>query len=349
VWSALVAAAGLWWATGGGGYPFGDTVADDLGNLAAVVPATTTGVLLVVAGVAGVIIAALLRWGPGTGWPVRLLPKLGTLLAVAVALLVTDARLLSALAYTLVIPVLATMDSTIWGIYAAAVLNVPIMIQVMAVTGVLIWTMASISAARRSRAGCGNCGRDATQDEAVWLAQRGRARHWCKWATATGIFFALLYPLNRIPWLFGIRMGTGEETFARLSANPAGLVTGVALGSAAIAGAVLMLGLVQRWGVVFPRWTVGLAGRRVPVSLAVIPAAVAAAALVIGGRGTVALALELGVSMRPDAVMYGPLGMASMAGFLPWGVALAVAAAAYYYRRRGLCRMCGRGVPEAIA
>jgi hypothetical protein len=34
-------------------------------------------------------------------------------------------------------------------------------------------------------------------------------------------------------------------------------------------GAGLMLGLVQRWGEVFPRWMIGLAGRRVPSALAV--------------------------------------------------------------------------------
>jgi len=34
--------------------------------------------------------------------------------------------------------------------------------------------------------------------------------------------------------------------------------------------------------------------------------------------------------------------------FPVWGVALAVAALGYYFRRRGLCRVCGRGSPSAI-
>ena len=46
-----------------------------------------------------------------------------------------------------------------------------------------------------------------------------------------------------------------------------------------------MLGLVQRWGEVFPRWMVGLAGRRVPMGLAVIPASLASVLLAVGGIG----------------------------------------------------------------
>ena len=50
-------------------------------------------------------------------------------------------------------------------------------------------------------------------------------------------------------------------------------------------GLLLMLGLVQRWGEVFPRWMIGLAGRRVPMALAVVPASLASVLLVVGGIG----------------------------------------------------------------
>ena len=46
-----------------------------------------------------------------------------------------------------------------------------------------------------------------------------------------------------------------------------------------------MLGLVQRWGEVFPRWMIGLAGRRVPIALAVVPASLASVLLIVGGIG----------------------------------------------------------------
>ncbi len=46
-----------------------------------------------------------------------------------------------------------------------------------------------------------------------------------------------------------------------------------------------MLGLVQRWGEVFPRWMIGLAGRRVPIALAVVPASIVSVLLIVGGIG----------------------------------------------------------------
>ncbi|MEV0379545.1 hypothetical protein [Nonomuraea sp. NPDC050643] len=41
---------------------------------------------------------------------------------------------------------------------------------------------------------------------------------------------------------------------------------------AALTGVFLALGLVHRWGMVFPRWTLLLAGRRVPALLPLVPA-----------------------------------------------------------------------------
>ncbi len=46
-----------------------------------------------------------------------------------------------------------------------------------------------------------------------------------------------------------------------------------------------MLGLVHRWGEVFPRWMIGLAGRRVPIALAVVPASLVSVLLIVGGIG----------------------------------------------------------------
>ncbi len=55
------------------------------------------------------------------------------------------------------------------------------------------------------------------------------------------------------------------------------------LANVALVGALLMLGLVQRWGEVFPRWMIGLAGRRVPIALAVVPASIVSVLLIVGG------------------------------------------------------------------
>src|SRR5512137_204082 len=110
-----------------------------------------------------------------------------------------------------------------------------------------------------------------------------------------------------------------------------------------------MLGLVQRWGEVFPRWMIGLAGRRVPIALAVVPASLASVLLFVGGIGIWSDLPQMVANMRAigsadieiiGAVIFqvGPTLL-----FPVWAAALAVATLGYYYRRRGPCNVCGRG------
>ena len=90
---------------------------------------------------------------------------------------------------------------------------------------------------------------------------------------------------------------------------------------------------------------IGLAGRRVPIALAVVPASVVSVLLVVGG-----IAMWSGYAqMVAQAVAGGTesiniLAEAPTTLFPFWGVALAVATLGYYYRRRGVCGTCGRGV-----
>ncbi|MFF5171585.1 hypothetical protein ACFY3U_02990 [Micromonospora sp. NPDC000089] len=116
-----------------------------------------------------------------------------------------------------------------------------------------------------------------------------------------------------------------------------GLVwAGAGLGAFAVAGAILTLGLVRPWGERFPRWMVGLAGRRVPTMLAVVPATVVALAVTAGSLGLVTAPrfweLTGGLSLTTLPMLLWPV----------WGVALAVATYAYRLRRRGACARCGR-------
>jgi hypothetical protein len=112
-----------------------------------------------------------------------------------------------------------------------------------------------------------------------------------------------------------------------------------------------MFGLVQSWGEVFPRWMIGLAGRRVPIALAVVPAALASVLLIVGGLGIWAgLPLMVSTMSAGGAEGIGSIGEIIVFQLGPtllfplWGAALAVAALGYYYRRRGPCDVCGRGV-----
>jgi hypothetical protein len=110
--------------------------------------------------------------------------------------------------------------------------------------------------------------------------------------------------------------------------------------------------LVQRWGEVFPRWMIGLAGRRVPIALAVVPASLVSVLLVVGG-----IVIWAGLAgMAANLAAAGAQGIELITGiifqvgptllFPVWGVALAVATLGYYYRRRGPCGKCGRGTPS---
>ena len=121
------------------------------------------------------------------------------------------------------------------------------------------------------------------------------------------------------------------------------------LGNFCLVGAVLMLGLVQRWGEVFPRWMIGLAGRRVPIALAVVPASLVSVLLIVGGMaiwsGLAQIAANLAAGGVEGIGLIG--GIIFQVGptllFPVWGVALAVATLGYYYRRRGPCNVCDRG------
>ncbi len=118
------------------------------------------------------------------------------------------------------------------------------------------------------------------------------------------------------------------------------------MASFGLVGAVLTLGLTQQWGEVFPRWIIGLAGRRVPIALAVVPASIASVLTTVGGIPMWSgLAQMVAESVAGGTENISIIAEAPTTLFPVWGVALAVATLGYYYRRRGPCAMCGRGAP----
>jgi hypothetical protein len=108
----------------------------------------------------------------------------------------------------------------------------------------------------------------------------------------------------------------------------------------ALLGAGLTLGLIQRWGEVYPRWIPGLGGRRVGVATAAVPAAVAALLLTSGGidwlRAMMRGAFPTG-AMTEDWATTAPGAL-----FGVWGVAIGAATYAYVLRRRGGGAQCPR-------
>jgi hypothetical protein len=188
-----------------------------------------------------------------------------------------------------------------------------------------------------------SCGR---RDSPEGWTSPDRAARWGRIAVYAAIVVPILYALNRYAFALGIPLGISAE-YLRLGQERGMWALGAFMASFGLVGAVLTLGLTQRWGEMFPRWVIGLAGRRVPIALAVIPASVVSVLLVVGG-----IAMWSGYAqMVAQAVAGGTenidiLAEAPTTLFPVWGVALAVATLGYYYRRRGLCAMCGRGTPS---
>src|SRR5512135_3230458 len=94
----------------------------------------------------------------------------------------------------------------------------------------------------------------------------------------------VFYALSRYAWALGFPFGMSQEYLRRGQVSGT-WISGLFLATFGLLGAVLMLGLVQRWGEVFPRWLIGLARRKVPIALAVIPALLVSVLLLVGGIG----------------------------------------------------------------
>ena len=218
--------------------------------------------------------------------------------------------------------------------------------QLLCLVGGFLWLAATVSYGRRSRDACLRCGR---RDGPEGWQGPYRAARWGRIAVYVSMVAPVFYAVTRYAWALGFPLGISAEHLRR--GQERGIwISGLFLATFGLAGAVLTLGLVQRWGEVFPRWIIGLAGCRVPITLAVVPASLGSVLLVVGG---IVIWSHLD-QMVARLVAGGAKGIEIIEGiafpigpillFPVWGVALAVATLGYYYRRRGPCRVCGRGV-----
>lgn len=97
----------------------------------------------------------------------------------------------------------------------------------------------------------------------------------------------------------------------------------------------LLLGLVQRWGMVFPRWVLWLAGRPVPRLLPIVPVWLISPTLILYGFGSGVYAVLLATGVLTwDGGDVGLVGYGQPISFVAYGAALAVAAASYQSRTR---------------
>ncbi|WP_324649312.1 hypothetical protein [Georgenia sp. H159] len=247
----------------------------------------------------------------------RVLIVPGAVAAVTAVLLTLSTELLALIGYLPLLLVLAPFDDEIRGSLVAA-LDVGVLVEALVVLGVLLWGGAVRQYLR---------GRPVRVP--AWARPEAAAR-WGRAAVVVAVVPPVAYALTRYTWMVHpLGFDRADWEVARSSGQ---LLAGVWLGTFALIGAVLTLGLVQRWGEVFPRWVPRLAGRPVPVAAAVVPAGLVAAVLVPAGLSMIRQVL--GEAAQIDAIAdwaaFGPTFLWPL-----WGVALAVAALGYALRRRG--------------
>jgi hypothetical protein len=344
VWSLLYSLLGLYWTVGGTGFPFGtahDPHAARVSILEHVQPDTAAPVIAGLGFMSTVLAIVMVRTRLGA-YPRRAAIGLGWTLAVTLAVVIPDHRLLMAVART---PIVLIGLPFGWpdemnmfgpGMYAWPVLN-----QLFILLGGVLWAATTVAYQNRGHNACATCGR--TDAMTGWTTPQSAAR-WGRYAVAVAVIVPLLYAVTRWAWALGLPLGVTRE-FLREEARdtPDIWLAGAILASVAAGGACLTLGLVQRWGEVYPRWIPILGGRAVRLGIAIVPAALVAV-----------LVMNAGVyAIRAQVLGYYPensgLGEANWGTTAPgllwplWGAALGAATLAYYLRRRGACASCGRG------
>jgi len=339
VWSLLYGVLGVYWALGGAGFPFGREN-DPQAALSVLegVEARTGGPIIAALGLVGALISVAMVRTRGRGILRAVILAFAWIVAAALVLVIPDYRLLMAVAYA---PIFLLGAPFGWPpVKFFDVITWPVVNQFVCIVGGLCWAGAALAYQRRSRSVCANCGRAGHSTD--WTTPVNAAR-WGKWAVAIAVIIPLLYAATRWAWALGIPLGISGELFREGQAT--GLWwAGAGLATVAIGGALLTLGLVQRWGEVFPRWLPFLAGKRVPPALAIVPASLVS--ILVTSAGLMFVRLTLRGAISETFTFIDTEDWAALAPELLWplwGIALAAATLAYCYRRRGRCARCGRG------
>jgi hypothetical protein len=319
------------WAIMGHGYPFGTADPDGEGSLLWRVPVTVAAPAFAVL-LLGAAVTALAMAGPHA---VRLsgafriaLLGYGWLVAAGLLLVVPDVQVLTYAGYA---PMLIGGLPFGWPpVDYSELFTWALGYKVFSIATGLLLARAVLTWQFRTAGACPSCGRRAGTP--TWTSA-GSATRWGRWAVYIAVVIPVLYAVTRFAWGLGIPLGITDEFLDEM--HDSGLVwAGVGLGAFGVVGAILTMGLVQRWGERFPRWMVGLAGRRVPIKLAVVPATLVAIAISAAGLtlyGQPELFEELGG---------GSLTLIPMALWPLWGFALGAATLAHHLRRRGACAHC---------
>lgn len=326
LWSFGYGAAGLYWTLGGTGFPFA-RVAPALSTMSILegTPVAIVAPAIAVAGLVGGItgIAMIRRAGPR-----RLVLLLGWTFAAVLALLIPDYSILAIVALSPLLVVFAFTGVPGPQHDIGAILYWHRLDLVLVFVGGLIWAAATLAYQRRTRAACGNCGRQGTS----WTING-------HWAVLVAVLANVPYEITRICWYFGIPLGVTPGFLHLMRSTPHMLSVGLGLALAGTAGGILTHGLVRRWGEVYPRWLWFKAGKPVAPMVAVVPATLVAIILIPAGL------MNFRLPVRLDSWAVNVPGML----WIVWGGALGAAAYAYYLRRRPPCWHCGNQVETTVS
>lgn len=322
-WSVLYGIMNLYWFQGGKGYPFiqesGTGIFSALFTYLPIQAGSSVFCVLCILGVF-ISLAMTRRWE-------RIVPYWFIIIfswafAVFLLLFIPDFRLIAAIAYAFLFKFA----------FSWQMLN-----QIICIIGAILWIFAAVFYQRKVRNACRYCGRNENAHPSVLI-------RWGNWFTIIAALAPLPYAVTRFAWALGVPLGVEPQFLEEsVKVNPMATVTEWVFGGLCIGGGLLTIGLIQKWGEVFPRWVPIIGGKRVPVLLAVIPAFIVAIALTAAGFiftfGFFAIKLQIvpaeGIVLSEIAGTIGP-----MLSWMPWGAALGLAAISYYYRRRGKCGYC---------
>jgi hypothetical protein len=343
-WSLAYATLGVYWLVSGSGFPYtSETVSSVIRPVAGWFGPGVAWIVVLIAGIPAAVVGTAMLRGVRRLRP--LLISAGALLAGVLLLLMTDFTLLLMFAYIPYAAVGLLTGAKFGQVYLQNLIQSQGIIahQLLCLTGGFLWLVATVSYARRSRDACLYCGR--REGSEGWNNPDNAAR-WGRTAVYVTMVVPVFYAITRYAWVLGIPLGISEN-YLRLGQESGLWTSGLFLATFGLVGAVLTLGLVQRWGEVFPRWMIGLAGRRVPIALAVVPASIVSVLLMVGGIAIWSSYAQMVVAAEASGqnfwIVVGPTTL-----FPVWAVSLAVATLGYYYRRRGPCSVCGRGASGEI-
>ncbi|MFI8454424.1 hypothetical protein [Kitasatospora sp. NPDC085464] len=228
--------------------------------------------------------------------------------------------------------------------------------------GAALLLLVGLSYRRRLRGDCPRCGQPHAGAADGPLAHPAASRAPRRTRVTVYLLMCGLLPWagTKTVWtLGGNALGIAGEDWQRMSsADASGPAKATASAGidvtvlAAMVGIFLLLGLLYAWGQVFPRWTLFLAGRRVPRLLPLIPAWLTGVPLAMYGVFLTIMAPLIAVGVLPAIKPSPPFTSSSgVTWFVEFGglafgglgIGLVVAARSYAARTRPVCASAGGG------